>query len=865
MKDHPDMILGITRPNHSYRLDKSSSDVVKYLTNFAADLNQSYHLQASRDIHPSITLDPSPNYNSPKFRSRNQSYMRAVSTLSQASCVSQVSEAELNGQFESVCESVFSEVESQAMEALDLPGCFRTRSHSYLRAIQAGYSQDDDCVPSMTSSAVRSAAEVLKGTGLLNEDYVPNKETDMTSAARRSASRPRREDESRGTYGYRACFVGPPPPPPKTSTPARPRPVQSSVQETADLALAISQQWKEDVSAMRKELADLRRDLCTELRAFNTNFSRFTQRYNTWSPSQAKETQHPVANVSVSTQAGGKSLVRQNTADAAVNCPSPVDPIVLSTQSPEPLDPNILHVSSPRLLFQTDPNSLLAEIDDPTFANLTPPEHVDLSTLCWPELDPDNMTPPDPPEPELPLDPQYFSNAPTPERVDSIVLDFTNLEPVNLANLHWPKLDPENLSPPDPTSPQELLDTTIQHPSFRETLEEADPSTSSPGPGILTEQWQTPADSVSPIMLVGPVHEHMDPSIRDCGIVEQVDSLVLSPLTPESMDLNDLKWPSLESLDPGLPSPGSADLPDPPSPEIVDYDEPPDHEVEEPPFPEILDTIFLQPATPEPADPDVSNPQTPEPMSPPLQSAATFEQEAHSVVLWSKRETLNRSDSLQEESLDVTMLSWPETDPEILSPLEPGFLDSGILYSVDLTPLESGAGKFSESGCPDTDDQSDEESSAFEQVMAYPLKQDTLDSATIDLLESETLFSAILCSVEPDVLDFETTASDEGPEIQEPGSSSPATIDPATVHPFNLSLLEIQAALDVSKRETADNGSPIGTVACSSPSLSCRDFLWIRWQRRARGKTPMSRSASMEIYHKKYSNNSEMSYMSLSL
>ncbi|XP_047677899.1 disks large-associated protein 2 isoform X3 [Tachysurus fulvidraco] len=150
----------------SYRLDKSSSDTMKYLTNFAADLSQSYHLQASREIHPSITLDPSPNYNSPKFRSRNQSYMRAVSTLSQASCVSQVSqvsEAEMNGQFESVCESVFSEVESQAMEALDLPGCFRTRSHSYLRAIQAGYSQDDECVPSMSSSTVTSTIRSTTG------------------------------------------------------------------------------------------------------------------------------------------------------------------------------------------------------------------------------------------------------------------------------------------------------------------------------------------------------------------------------------------------------------------------------------------------------------------------------------------------------------------------------------------------------------------------------------------------------------------------------------------------------------------------------------------------------------------------------
>lgn len=74
----------------------------------------------------------------------------------------QMSEAEMNGQFESVCESVFSEAESQAMDALDLPGCFRTRSHSYLRAIQAGYSQDEECgpasTPPSTAATIRSAA-----------------------------------------------------------------------------------------------------------------------------------------------------------------------------------------------------------------------------------------------------------------------------------------------------------------------------------------------------------------------------------------------------------------------------------------------------------------------------------------------------------------------------------------------------------------------------------------------------------------------------------------------------------------------------------------------------------------------------------
>lgn len=81
--------------------------------------------------------------------------------------VSQVSETEINGQFESVCESVFSELESQAMGALDLPGSFRTRSHSYLRAIQAGYSQDDDCLPSVTSSTVTSTLRSTTGNETL--------------------------------------------------------------------------------------------------------------------------------------------------------------------------------------------------------------------------------------------------------------------------------------------------------------------------------------------------------------------------------------------------------------------------------------------------------------------------------------------------------------------------------------------------------------------------------------------------------------------------------------------------------------------------------------------------------------------------
>ncbi|XP_013927962.1 PREDICTED: disks large-associated protein 3, partial [Thamnophis sirtalis] len=77
-----------------------------------------------------------------RIRPRGQGYGRSFTT-------GQISD-ELNHQFEAVCESVFGEVESQAVEALDLPGCFRMRSHSYLRAIQAGCSQDDDCLSLFT-------------------------------------------------------------------------------------------------------------------------------------------------------------------------------------------------------------------------------------------------------------------------------------------------------------------------------------------------------------------------------------------------------------------------------------------------------------------------------------------------------------------------------------------------------------------------------------------------------------------------------------------------------------------------------------------------------------------------------------------
>lgn len=74
--------------------------------------------------------------------------------LMSASFHHQLSEVEVNGQIEQVCEQVYSELQSQAMEAamdsmdtmdtLPMPGCFRMRSHSYVRAIDQGCAGEEE-------------------------------------------------------------------------------------------------------------------------------------------------------------------------------------------------------------------------------------------------------------------------------------------------------------------------------------------------------------------------------------------------------------------------------------------------------------------------------------------------------------------------------------------------------------------------------------------------------------------------------------------------------------------------------------------------------------------------------------------------
>uniref|UniRef100_A0A672RFP5 DLG associated protein 4 n=1 Tax=Sinocyclocheilus grahami TaxID=75366 RepID=A0A672RFP5_SINGR len=67
------------------------------------------------------------------------------STLGRGSTMGQVTNNPQNT-LVSTYSAAYRQLDSQALEALDLPTptCFRSRSHSYLRAIQAGCSQDDD-------------------------------------------------------------------------------------------------------------------------------------------------------------------------------------------------------------------------------------------------------------------------------------------------------------------------------------------------------------------------------------------------------------------------------------------------------------------------------------------------------------------------------------------------------------------------------------------------------------------------------------------------------------------------------------------------------------------------------------------------
>uniref|UniRef100_A0A9J7YGI8 Discs, large (Drosophila) homolog-associated protein 4b n=1 Tax=Cyprinus carpio carpio TaxID=630221 RepID=A0A9J7YGI8_CYPCA len=99
---------------------------------------------------------PFPNWDDDDFS-------QGCSTLGRGSCISQVRDMELSQHYRDELEDMHPRSRCSDPPDMPMPTCFRSRSHSYLRAIQAGCSQDDDSAsmdsdspPPTTTTTVRT-------------------------------------------------------------------------------------------------------------------------------------------------------------------------------------------------------------------------------------------------------------------------------------------------------------------------------------------------------------------------------------------------------------------------------------------------------------------------------------------------------------------------------------------------------------------------------------------------------------------------------------------------------------------------------------------------------------------------------------
>ncbi|XP_016364857.1 disks large-associated protein 4-like [Sinocyclocheilus rhinocerous] len=99
---------------------------------------------------------PFPNWDDDDFS-------QGCSTLGRGSCISQVRDMELSQHYGDELEDMHPHSRCSDPPDMPMPSCFRSRSHSYLRAIQAGCSQDDDTTsmdsdspPPTTTTTVRT-------------------------------------------------------------------------------------------------------------------------------------------------------------------------------------------------------------------------------------------------------------------------------------------------------------------------------------------------------------------------------------------------------------------------------------------------------------------------------------------------------------------------------------------------------------------------------------------------------------------------------------------------------------------------------------------------------------------------------------
>lgn len=700
---------------------------------------------------------------------------------------------------------------------------------------------------------------------------------------------------------------------PRSSASDRPSPkaIQASIKESATLAAAISMQWKEEVSAMRRELADLRRDLCKELRAFNSNFNTFTQHYNTWSPQAgntsagadarfdklmgtgsrpragerggvglgsatrnrgtggAREKKPQVSKVSVGTQARTKVLVRQSTADAAVNCPEDKDDKKASRRNlPKQLsmDPSILAC----------PQSMYVESAIPLTLDPILP-----SSIKTPQPEPPDNTAEssgDKPGPEIPNTltmalAEITTNKHTPrhgeasaaeeteaeEQVMQITTQLIHIGPVignslNTCVLHSDDIkSPDSrlikrdnmllpysvpvvtVSPPEEPDNDNFSKSESHDPASVDTTEPASAEAAATGTGSYTET--DPAELELPSS-VAPVVSSSDTSSRVLSVRGQFDIKCPSIVVSQHHDTDS----------PG--SPADSDT----GPVHITF---PDEDVEPPPeqVPPVSAAVFETQLCSDPETQDSEWPPLPEPFD-----TATF---YHADLVHFDLVMLT---SLDQDDLDSVFMD-PEPEPFDLSldsssnidDMEPPVYHSDCSGSpgpvVDpAMPCSFYPPQSSESVCLDPDTDYWLAHTPQKAALEFPLPLVTVTVSPPSSVSPDTSLELDLGPISP--------ASDLPPDTNPPRENA-LPGDTPNAGP-GVTIIETLECMAVSQ-EYVDPAAAEGQASPGRPSCE-QAFLWYRWQKRGQRRTSMNRSASVELWSRRYEYNSaEITYVSLTL
>lgn len=770
--------------------------------------------------------------------------------------------------------------------------------HIYICLPDRNYAQQESCLPDQAS-----VHEDLADTGPLAHD-------DIGCPIRRD--KPYQE-----IMGATAdSLSGPPVSPslfrsPISSASERPSPkaIQASIKESATLAAAISMQWKEEVSAMRQELADLRRDLCKELRAFNSNFNTFTQHYNTWSPQGgnmaagadvgfgrgtglrprvgldargfgtsvptrgtggAREMKPQVSKVSVGTQARSKVLIRQSTADAAVNYPEEKEEKRVARRNlPKQLsmDPSILACPQPMYVESAIPLSL-----DPLLPALTKNA----------EQEPFDMTPLPSiakAETDIPINaivssPDIFSNEPVAShgavQASSTTAHESSQESVTVEGF----------------APLNNIDSTNESHLNAEASHADDMK--SPISGLI-ERDKTQLPYPVPVVTVSPPEEHDYDIMSDSESLDPLSVDKPNPVSQEPPTVVEVSYAEvgdLEPADPELESKPScsknavpfsvcemrcpsivvSEYPETDSPAspaesdtLPDHITLPDYHFDPPSELSSVSTLASTSAETqlcsEPESQDLEWPPLPEP----LDTISIY----HADLVHFDLVMLT---SLDQDDLDSVFMD-PEPEPFDLmvdSPsntdnLDPPFYHSDSLNSpipVDTATLCS------------CDPSQSRESAQVGPSMKYRLAHMSQEVTSEFPLLTVTISPP--SSVSPDTsleMDYGPTspASDTPPHTYPyiPEDEEVALIELSHMEP-NVMIVETMECISVSQEylglaQEETTGSP-------ERSSSEQAFLWYRWQKRGQRRTSMNRSASVELWSRRYEYNSaEITYVSLTL